>query len=135
MAKVQRITAFTMSLEDKPGALLDLMKKFKERKVNLAGVWGYTMGSGQAEALIVGKDAEKVRTALTAMGKSFTERTGFFAKGDDKVGALLNVLQTFSDTGINLDAANAIGVGGKYGSYYWVKEEDAARAEQALGKK
>ena len=135
MAKAQRITAFTMSLEDKPGALLSIMKRFKEQKVNLAGVWGYTMGPGQAEVLIVGKDPEKVRAALRSSGASFTERTGFFSKGADKVGALLDSLQVISDAGINLDAANAIAVGGKYGSYFWVKEEDAARAERALGGK
>lgn len=135
MAKAQRITAFTMSLEDRPGALLDLMKLFKEKKVNLAGIWGYTMGSGQAEALIVGKDAEKVRNVLQSSGASFRQRTGFYSKGADKVGALLETLQALSTAGVNIDASNAIAVGGKYGSYIWVKEEDVSRAEGALGGK
>ena len=36
MAKAQRITAFTMPLEDRPGALLNVMKTLKDKKVNLA---------------------------------------------------------------------------------------------------
>jgi hypothetical protein len=112
------------------------MKEFKQKKVNLTAVWGYTMGPGQAEVLIVGKDAEKVRAALKSSGSNFTERTGFYSKGADKPGALLDTLLAISHAGVNLDAANAIAVGGKYGSYFWIKEEDASRTEQALaGKK
>lgn len=133
MPKAQRVTAFTTSLEDRPGSLLELMKMFKEKKVNLAGLWGYTMGPGRAEALIVPKDAEKCRAALKNAGKSFTERTGFYVKGTDKVGALLDSLQAFSNGGVNLDAANAIAVGGKFGAYFWVKNENVSSAEKALG--
>ncbi|MBI4418811.1 MAG: hypothetical protein HY563_08535 [Ignavibacteriales bacterium] len=134
MAKAQRITAFSMSLQDRPGALFELMRTFKEKKVNLAGVWGYTMSPGQAEVLIVGKDAEKVRAVLKSSGASFMERAGFYAKGADKIGALLGSLEALSNAGVNLDAANAIAVGGKFGCYLWVKEEDVQRTEAALAK-
>ena len=93
------------------------------------------MGPGQAELMIVGKDAEKVRAALKGSGATLTERTGFYTKGPDKLGALLGTYESLADAGINLDAANALAVGGKYGSYIWVREEDAARAEAALAKK
>ncbi len=135
MAKAQRMTAFTVSLEDRPGSLFELMKMLKEMKVNLVGTWGYSMGPGQAEVIFVGKKPEKLRDALNAAGRAFTERSGFFAKGADKVGALLENLQAISNAGINLDAANAISVGGQYGVFYWVREEDAGRTEEVLGKK
>ena len=135
MAKAQRITAFTMSLEDRPGSLLEVMTMLKEKNVNLLGTWGYSMGPGQAEVIFVGDDAEKLRAALSASGKTFTERSGFFSKGADKVGALLESLQAVSDAGLNLDAVNAISIGKEYGVFFWVKEEDADRTEEVLGKK
>jgi prephenate dehydratase len=133
MATIRRITAFVTSLDDRPGSLLELMTLLKETKVNLAGLWGYTMGPGQAEVLLVAKDDKKLHAALVKAGRQFTQRSAFLLKGTDRVGALLETLRTFAEAEINLEAANAIAIGGKFGAYFWMKEEEIARAERALG--
>jgi prephenate dehydratase len=132
---VQRVTFFKMNLEDKPGALLSVLKDLKGKNLGLVGLWGYSTSPGNAELNVVAKNADKVRAYWKATGKLVSEMTGFFLKGTDKTGALLKPLEALANAGVNLTGLDGMAVGGKYGSFVWVKAEDVEKAAKSLGAK
>lgn len=135
MAKPQRATYFKANLEDKPGALLTVLKELKSKNLGLSGLWGYSTSEGKAELYVVTKNPDKIRNAWKASGFLAEEGTGFWVKGTDKTGALLGTLEGLADSGVNIIAIDAVAVGGKFGSFVWVKPEDVERAARALGAK
>lgn len=135
MAKPQRTTYFKANLEDKPGALLAVLKELKSKNLGLAGLWGYSTSEGKAELYVVAKNPDKIRNAWKTSGLLAEEGSGFWLKGTDKTGALLGTLEAMANVGVNIIAIDAVAVGGKFGSFVWVKPEDVERATKALGAK
>ncbi|MBI3006074.1 MAG: hypothetical protein HYY49_11770 [Ignavibacteriales bacterium] len=135
MAKPMRMTHFKANLEDKPGALLSILKDLKAKNLGLSGLWGYATGEGKAELYVITKNPDKVRNAWKDSGLLAEEGTGFWLKGSDRTGALLGPLEALAKAGVNIVAIDAVAVGGKFGSFVWVKPEDVDRAAKALGAK
>ncbi len=133
MSKAERRTCFLTQLEDKPGALLKIMKELQKKDAALTGLWGFSTGDGKGQLYSVGKDTDLVRSALKAAGSTAEEQTAFYVEGEDRTGALVAVLEALAGKGINIEAIDAVAVGGKFGSYVWVKEEDVEKAAKALG--
>ena len=135
MAKPQRVTCFKANIEDKPGALLAIMKDLKSKNMALIGLWGCATQPGKAELYVVAKNPQKLKAAWSASGTLAEERTAFLLKGTDKTGALLKPLEALAGAGVNISAADAIAVSGKFGSLVWVAPADVEKASQALGAK
>ena len=133
MAKPKRMTYFKANLEDKPGALLGILKGLKTKNIGLKGLWGFATSSGRAEVYVVPNDAEKLRTLWKSSGTIVEEGAIFHLGGPDKTGVLLKPLEALAAAGVNLNAAHAIGGSGTFGSFLWVKPEDVEKAAKALG--
>lgn len=133
MAKPQRATYFKANLEDKPGALLAVMKDLKAGNLGLTGLWGFATSPGNAELHVVAKNPDKLRDAWKSSGKLAEEGTGFWVKGADKTGVLVKTLEALANAGVNITAIDAIAVGGRYGSFIWVNPADVEKAAKALG--
>lgn len=133
MAKVQRVKYFMAHLEDKPGALLEVMQKLKEKKVSLGGLWGFGTQGGKAQLFVVARDPARLKRAWKSAGLLAEEGTGFWVSGADRPGALNTTLKALADAGVNIHAVDAIAVGGRFGSFIWVEPGDVARAGKALG--
>lgn len=133
MAKPQRTTYFKANLEDKPGALLGILKDLKSRNLGLTGMWGFASSPGKGELYVVPKNPDKVRAAWKASGMLAEEGTGFWFKGVDKTGVLVKTLEALAEAGVNIVAIDAIAVGGRYGSFIWVNPADVEKAAKALG--
>lgn len=135
MAKIDRVTYFKANLEDKPGALMKVMQDLKTKNLGLSGLWGFSTGGGKAQLFVIAKNPEKVRNAWKASGLLAEEGAGFFVKGADRTGALLKSLQALADAGVNIQAIDAIAVGGRFGSFIWTSASDVQKATDALGAK
>ena len=62
------------------------------------------------------------------------KKCGFLMQGDDRPGALAEVLGKLADAGINVTAVQAACAGsGRYGGLLWVKPPDLRKAAKALG--
>jgi prephenate dehydratase len=60
-------------------------------------------------------------------------KTVFLAQGDDKVGALTQILGKLAKAKINLVSLQAVTAGRRrYGAMFWVKPKDVARASRLL---
>ena len=126
-----RVTAFKVSMEDRAGILADMLSRFKEEKVDLAGMWGWT-DKNTAGFIIVGKDPVTVRKALKKIGWKAEETQGFFVEEHDRIGSLSSVAGAVAEAGINLRATQAIGIGGKVGCYLWCNQEDLQKTARIL---
>jgi prephenate dehydratase len=135
MAKPQRVTYFKISLEDKAGSLLGIAQDLKSRKIGLVSLGGQDMEGGRAEVYLIARNPDKLRTAWKSSGMSFEEGTGFFVKGTDRTGVLVDTLDALAKAGVNIVKSEAMGVGGNYGLFLRVAPSDVERTAQALNAK
>jgi hypothetical protein len=133
VAKVKRVTYFMANLEDKPGELLKVMQNLRDKKIGLKGLWGFGTHSGKAQLFVVAKKVEKLRDLWKSSGLLAEEGTGFLIQGSDRIGAMVESLQTLADGGVNVHAVEAIAAKGRYASFVWVQREDVDKAAEALG--
>ena len=135
MAKPLKLTYLKASLEDKSGALLEVLRKLKSKNLGLLGLWAYGVADGKTELYLIPKNPEKVKNALQASGELVNEGTGLWIKGTDKAGALLKPLEAAANAGINIVVTHALAVGGKFGSIFRVAPEHVDKMSRALGAK
>jgi hypothetical protein len=133
VAKVKRVTYFMANLEDKPGELLKVMQNLRDKKIGLKGLWGFGTHSGKAQLFVVAKKVEKLRDLWKSSGLLAEEGTGFLIQGSDRIGAMVESLQTLAAGGVNIHAVEAIAAKGRYASFLWVQREDVDKAAEALG--
>ena len=133
MATAKKIDVLTIRLDAKPGALAQVVAAFRDAKVNLTASWGYQMGPGEAQAHFFAADAEQAKQALTKLGKTPKTEAAFWVDDADKIGNYLSVLEKLAKAGINIEATDAFGIGGKFATVIFVAEGDVAKAAKALG--
>ena len=124
---IKRVQYFSISTQDKPGELARFAKAMKEANVNMAGVWGFSKGGGQAEIIAVPMDPEPFKKAVQRAGWNARAGACFHLTGEDRVGALSDALDRVARDGINLHAVDAMGIGGRYSAYVWAQEKDVER--------
>src|SRR5437867_1181756 len=133
MATAKRIDVLTVKLDPKPGALAQVLGAFREAKVNLTASWAYQMGPGEAQAHFFTADVDRARQALTKLGKTPKTDPAFWVDDADQIGNYHGVLQKLAEAGINVEATDAFGIGGKFATVIFVAENDVAKAAKALG--
>lgn len=130
--EIKRVRYFSISGRDRPGELARFARTMMEAGVNLAGVWGFRKGGGQAEIIAIPADAEPFRKAAQRAGWTAEAGVCFHLTGEDRVGALSESLERVAQEGINLHALGAMGVEGRYSAYVWAQEKDVDRLGKIL---
>ncbi len=119
---------------DKPGEASRILNQLKEAGVNLLAFSGFPKGK-RAQLDFIPEDATAFKgVAKKARLKLTGPKRGFLIQGDDRVGALADILQKLADAKINVTATDAACAGaGRYGVILWVKSRDVKRAAKAFG--
>ncbi len=133
MATVERAIYYVADLEDKPGALLNIMQDLKTRNIGLTWLWGFGTQEGKAKLYGFSEKVDQLRDAWKEAGLHAGEGAGFFVAGEDRTGALIDSLEILAKAGVNINSINAIAVGGRFGSFIWVDASDIEKAASALG--
>ena len=133
MATAKKIDVLTVKLDPKPGALAQILGAFREAKVNVTASWGYQMGPGEAQAHFFTADVDRAKQALTKLSKTPKTEAAFWVEDADKIGNYHSVLEKLAKAGINIEATDAFGIGGKFATIVFVAEGDLAKAAKALG--
>lgn len=133
MATIDKIPFFIANVKDEPGTLLKIMYDLKARNLSLSGLWGFGTNEGKAQLFVVAKDSEVLRKAWNNIGLYAEEGTGFFVRGEDRIGALIDCLERLVKANINIHAIDAIAIEGLFGSFIWVEACDVEKAAIALG--
>lgn len=104
---------FTISVENRPGAVAEIARTLGDAKVNILALLGTAQGTGGTLELVV-EDARRARKALDAARISFRETTAEEYELPNKPGALADCLDKLAAKGVNLNSIHAsVAKGGK----------------------
>ncbi len=133
---VRKADYFSMQVADKPGEAANHLKALKEAGVNLLGFTGFPSGR-RAQIDFIPEDTAKLKAAARKLKwKLGDKKTVFLVQGEDRVGAIYDVIGKLAEAGINITALDAVSAGeGRYGAMFWVKPKDVAKASKLLGVK
>lgn len=132
---VRRVEYHYATVPDQSGEGDKVFSALSERGVNLLAVLAFPAGSGQSQIDLVPEDADALRDAAQQAGITLSEaKQAFLVQGDDRVGAVAELLAKLAEANVNVTAAAAIGAdSGRYGMILWVAPDDYERAAGALG--
>jgi len=130
---VRKASYYSMKVPQRPGAGAQLLAALKVAKVNLLAFTGFPASGGAQVDFIPKDNARFMQAARKAKLKVSGRKTVFLAQGEDRVGALTQVLGRLAKAKINVVSLQAVTAGkGRYGAMFWVKAKDVGRASRVL---
>ena len=131
---VRVVEYFYVTAPQKPGVGAALLNELRQAGVNLLALSGFPSGRG-AQIDFIPEDGAAFRAAAKkAKWKVTGPKKAFLLAGDDRPGAVAEVLQKLADAKINVMAVDAACAGsGRYGAILWVAPRDVPRAARTLG--
>ena len=132
---VRRVEYYYVNVPDKPGEGVRILSALRQSEVNLLAYLGFPAGGGQTQIDLVPEDPAAFRNAAESAGLALSEaKQAFLIQGDDRVGAVSDVIAKLAEGNINITAAAATSAGSRrYGMILWVAPADYERAADALG--
>jgi hypothetical protein len=129
MAKTKQ---FTVSVENRPGAVAEIAKTLGNAKVNILALLATAQGTSGAVELVV-EDPRRAKKALDEAGLTYQETMAEEYELQNKPGALAQCLDKLAAKGVNLNSicATAAKGGKKAVLVYTVKAEAKAKAATA----
>ena len=133
--EIRRIDYYYMSVVDKPGEGARILAALQEAGVNLIGISAFPHGARRSQLDVIPEDsAAFAKAARTAGLKLSTKKSGFLIQGEDRPGAVADVMKRLAQSNINVISAQVFCAGsGRYGGMLWVKAPDLRKAAKALG--
>lgn len=130
----RKVGYFYVTAPDKSGEGARVLAALRDGGVNLLAFHAFPSGAGQSQLDFVPSDEKAfVDAAKKAKLKISERKTVFLLEGDDKPGAIAELLQKLSAAGTNVTALDAVRAGTRFGALLWVKQADVEKAAKALG--
>lgn len=131
---IRRVNYYYTTIADKPGEGARLLDALRSAGVNLLALHAFP-SARKAQVDFVPSDAGMFTAAAKgAKLKLSKPKTAFLVEGDDRVGALANLLRRLGAAKVNVTAVTGLCAGmGRYGAILWVKARDVNKATAALG--
>jgi hypothetical protein len=131
---VRVVDYFYVMAPNKPGVSAALLAELRQAGVNLLAFSGFPSGRG-AQIDFVPEDGPAFRAAAKrAKWKLTGPKRAFLIAGDDRPGAVAEVMQRLAGARINVTAVDAVCAGAsRYGAILWVAPRDVSRAARVLG--
>jgi hypothetical protein len=130
---IRQVDYFYMHVPHKTGEAAKALRALKDAGVNLLAFSGFPEGRrGQLDFIPADAAAFK-HVAKANKWKLVGPKRAFVIQGDDRVGAIADVVGTLGDAKINVTAVDAICTDGRYGALCWVAPRDVKKAAQVLG--
>jgi hypothetical protein len=124
-----------MSVPDKPGEGARILAALHDAGVNLVGVSAFPHGARRSQLDLIPEDgAAFVKAARSAKLKLSAKKSGFLIQGEDRPGAVADLVKRLAEANINVTSVQVFCAGsGRYGGMLWVKAPDRRKAAKALG--
>ncbi|TMG72368.1 MAG: hypothetical protein E6H75_15700 [Betaproteobacteria bacterium] len=130
---IRKVAYFSMQVPNRPGVGAAMLKSIAEGRQNLLAFTGFPSGGGAQVDFVPAKPAEFARGAKKHGVKLGKRKTAFLVQGEDRVGALVRILDALEKARINMVAMDAVTAGSRrFGAIFWVKPKDVARASRLL---
>ncbi len=131
---VRKVAYFAMDVPNRPGEGARVLGALADAGVNLLAFSGFPSGR-KAQLDFIPEDVAVFKNAAkTAKIKTRPQKFGFLVQGDDRKGAVADLLKTLAEQKINVTATDAMSAGaGRYAAILWVAPRDVNKAAKALG--
>ncbi len=131
---IRKVVYYKTEVPNKPGEGARILGALKAGGVNLLAFSGFPSGR-RAQMDFIPEDEAAFRQAAKKAGlKPGAKKTGFLVQGDDRVGAVSEIMAKVAEAKINITALDAIVAGGgRYGVIFWVKPDDVRKTAKLLG--
>jgi hypothetical protein len=135
MAETVRIVDyFYTETPDKPGEAARVLSALHDAGVNLLVFTSFPLGRKSQMDFIPEDPATFKAAAKSAGPKLSPKKRGFLIQGEDRPGAIAEILEKLASARINVTATDAVcSGGGRYGAILWVKPPDVVKAAKAIG--
>ncbi len=132
---VRRVDYYYTEVSNGPGAGAKVLNAFEAAGVNLIVYNGFPISVRRAQLAFVPTDREAFLTAAQKAGiKMVGPNIAFLIQGEDRVGAVADIVSKIGQARINITAIQAIAAGeGRYGAILWVRPRNVDKAAQKLG--
>jgi hypothetical protein len=130
---IRVVDYFYLMVPDKPGEGARILNVLKDAGVNLLAFSGFPEGRRTQLDFFPADSAAFKQAAKTAKWKVVGPKRGFLLQGDDRVGAIAELLERLGTAKINVTAIDAVPLNGRYGAIFWVAPKDVKRTAALLG--
>ena len=131
---VRKVAYFAMDVPNRPGEASRVLGALADAGVNLLAFSGYPRGRRAQLDFIPEDVAVFKKAAKAAKIKTRPQKFGFLIQGEDRKGAVADLLKPLAEKNINVTAIDAVSAGaGRYAAILWVKPKDVNKAAKALG--
>lgn len=131
---IRSVDYFHIETPNKPGEAARALAAIRDAGINLLAFSGFPRRRRSQLDFIPADTQAFVKAARQAGLKLSARKTGFLIQGEDRVGAVGDILGKLAAAKINVTAVDALCAGeNRYGAILWVKAPDRKRAAKALG--
>lgn len=119
---------------DKPGEGAQQLRALRDARANLLALSAFPSARKIQVDFVPADPASFVAAAKAAKIKLSRPKKAFLIQGDDRVGAIHEILAKLASAKINVTAIQGISAGGgRYGAILWVDQKNVKKATTALG--
>lgn len=131
---IRKVDYYYVMAPDKPGEGARVFGALRDAGVNLTAIHAFPSARRSQIDVVPTDAAAFLSAAKAAKLKVSKPKTVFLVEGDDRVGAMAQMLARLGAAGINVIATSAVRTGpGRYGALLWVKPRDVKKAADTLG--
>ena len=131
--EIRVVEHYSASIPNEVGEGARVLGTLRDAGVNLLAFWGYKHGPGRAQLEFIPQDSAIFVSAAKQAKLKLHKRTALFIHGDDRPGAIADMLAKLAGAHINVAALQAVcGEGGRYGAIVFVRPAAAGKAASVL---
>ena len=131
---VRVVECFYIKVPNKTGEGARALATLRNADVNLLAFSGFPVGRQAKMDFIPADSGAFKQAAKQAKWKVIGPRRCFLVQGDDRVGAIADLLERLAAAKISVTAMDAVSVGdGRHGAIFWVDPKDVKKVASLLG--
>lgn len=132
---VRQVEHYSAAVANKVGEGSRVLGSLRDAGINLIAFWGYARVGGKATLEFIPENgAAFAAAAKAAKLKLSKKQTAFHVEGDDRPGAIADILARLAAAKVNVGALHAVCAGsGRYGAVIFLPQAAVGKAAKALG--
>jgi hypothetical protein len=132
---VRQVEHYSASIANKAGEGARVLGALRSAGVNFIALWGYARVGGKATLEFIPENGPAfLAAAKAAKLKPSKQQIAFHVEGDDRPGAIADLLAKLAAAKINVGALQAVCAGsGRYGAVIFLPQAAVGKAAKALG--